>query len=86
MKKVEVSWVDSNFGGNGWLPIAVAKDLPLSRCISIGFLVYEDDEKIILTTSHEQDEDACAGIMVIPKVCIKETRELQLDVELGSTT
>jgi hypothetical protein len=44
-------------------------------CQSVGFLLAEDDERVVLTTSISEDGDAANGI-VIPTSCVNEVRYL----------
>ena len=70
MQKVEIFWVDSNFGGNDWIPIHAASKLGVSLCQSTGYIIDEDDDRIVIATSIESQEEYCAGILIIPIVCI----------------
>lgn len=44
-------------------------------CEIVGFLVAEDDEKVVLAMQ-DFDNGDCRGVVAIPKVCISERKNL----------
>jgi len=66
-----VRWVDACDAAPEWTPTdKVAASRPVA-CQSVGFLLTEDDERLVLTTSVSDDGDAASGI-VIPTSCVTE--------------
>ncbi len=74
MKRVEIEWVDSNIL-HGWQADTADCDVALSN--ELGYVVSEDDEKIILARGI-----SAFGLlnspMAIPKGCIKSIKELRI--------
>lgn len=51
LKQAEwVEWID-HAGSGGWQETAKAEETNLGRCHSLGFVVYEDEERIVLAQS-----------------------------------
>ena len=66
-----VRWVDACDAATEWSAVdRVAASRPVD-CESVGFLLAQDDERVVLTTSLSDDGDAAAGI-VIPTSCVSE--------------
>lgn len=63
-----VRWVDSS-AAHGWNHIE-AINPALKVCTSIGFLINETDDALILAAHLSFDPDLCCGDMSIPKVAI----------------
>ncbi len=75
-KMIWVKWVDAN-EMQGWAGIEEVKLDVLPVVDSIGFLFSDDEEKIILVSSHS-NFDAYIGRLAIPKGCVKSIRELRV--------
>jgi hypothetical protein len=70
-----VRWTDACDAAPEWTASAkVAASRPVA-CQSVGFLLAEDDERVVLATSISEDGDAANGI-VIPTSCVTEVRYL----------
>lgn len=81
MKQIElVTWVDSE-SYNGWRPVKEAltscKEADL-RCCSVGFVMYEDKEKLTVVTSMTKDEGAVHTSMSIPKCAVVSRQVLKV--------
>ena len=63
---VEVEWIDSATQG-GWH--ARDGDHEVAKCLTAGYLLAEYDDRYVTANSLD-DEDGCAGTMVIPKVAV----------------
>lgn len=63
---VEVHWVDSSTV-HGWVDHEVAAGRPVYRAVTVGYLIADDDEKLVIVSTVAQDGDVCAT-MVIPQV------------------
>lgn len=74
MKIVMVKWVDSNIC-HGWH--GDANDCDVARSDDVGYLVNEDDEKIILSRGVSQ-YGLLNSPMAIPKGCIISIKELRV--------
>lgn len=75
MKALYVEWVDCvSITGNMWKSMKIVQDCEPSLCRSIGFIVAEDSEKIVMVNSIEPESDLVSGDLTIPKVAIKKKR------------
>lgn len=72
MRKVTVKWVDSKSYGNEWLDKEDIDKLDVVHCESVGFIVKEDKDKILLAQSY--GGEFYHGLMAIPKGCILEIK------------
>lgn len=66
---VSVSWVDAKELETGWIPIEDCISADLARCVSVGYLVEETPEKVvIMATAGYDGEDVTEGgnVTVIP--------------------
>ncbi len=75
MKIVMVEWDDS-YTELGWMSKDNYELLTVAHPVSIGILVKEDDECIVLVQSMSGDQ--YTGSIAIPKGCIKRMRMLKV--------
>lgn len=81
MKRVEIEWLDSLvIDGGLWIDADMIdeddRDQMLHR--SVGYLVSESDETLVLATSYMCDqEQKIGGVNVIPKRCVLSIHELR---------
>ena len=74
-KRVEIEWYDSEHNSADWVfPPKVEK---LGTVKSIGYLIHEDKEQIILVQSLDKKNGRELFRLTIPKVCIYNTKELK---------
>lgn len=81
-RKVIVEWRDSRQGAHGWKfansPDAV--DVSPAVCVSIGFLIHEDKESVVIVPhavlGHGFDHMQCNGEMTIPACAITSLHDL----------
>ena len=71
---VVVHWLDAADGPPGWEDITTLAPLELVKCTSIGFILAENDEAIVLVTT--VGDTALSGRVVIPRGCIASMRRL----------
>lgn len=76
MKMVLIEWVDSNIL-HGWITIEDAKRANIALSQSVGFLLWEDNEKVIIVFS-KSDSDSVLEVKAIPRGCIKSIKELRV--------
>jgi hypothetical protein len=84
MKILRVKWLDIVVVSER-IPLDIAKESDFAECENVGFLVYEDDHKLIIAPSYQkipQDTtnetfEAVSEYSVIPKGCIKSIEELK---------
>jgi hypothetical protein len=66
-EKVEIKWLDSRRGGN-WTTVEHAKTLSVSEVTSIGFLITDNHEKIVLAS--DIAEKHIGNVTVIPRMSV----------------
>jgi len=73
---VQVNWIDSCGHLRGWTPIEQLKELIAGECVSVGYLICQDKERIVIAPhigpSKEDEEFEGDGVFVIPQVAIKK--------------
>ena len=69
MRIVIVRWWDA-VGTAEWTVKEEAKDTGLSEALTIGHLLYEDTERIVIC--HSLTEDLVNGVFAIPMGCVFE--------------
>ena len=79
IKVVYIEWIDSVGSDSGWKELDRDKfKSNLSRIISYGLLIHEDEEKIILASAYCPGDiyqiESVMGQIIIPKKCIIEAR------------
>ena len=76
-----IRWLDSRIM-SGWVSVSHLEDTGNAMCTSVGTVIAEDDERIVIagTWSTEDDEeiDSAPDAMVIPKVAIVSRQEYEL--------
>jgi len=81
---VYVKWVDSFGGCGGWKEVKKIQGDVQIVCETVGFLIQETDNYILLAGSHHSDnaeinaEESCSGDMAIPKCSILERYGLNI--------
>ena len=78
-----IEWIDPYSDDSAWTDLdSVEVDLP--TVYTIGHVIKETDDVVVLAHSigkkPNQDTDEVCGIMVLPKVVIKERRQLDVIV------
>jgi hypothetical protein len=79
MNVVSIKWIDI-MTYSEMTPLSVAKDAKFAMCETVGYLVYEDDSKVILAQSLKNIPDCpepfVSEYTVIPDGCIIERKTL----------
>ena len=79
-QKVEIEWVDSLDVSDGWETIEhYIEEGAMIICTSVGYLIHEDEDIMILAMSHDPSNEHVGHGMTIPKVSIKKIFDLQAD-------
>jgi hypothetical protein len=76
MKIVEVSWIDSTALADGWRDKQTYIEMSNLECTTVGYLIYESDDIIVLAMSHNPENDDVNHCYTIPRVCVKEMKEI----------
>lgn len=71
MNVERVEWIDSGFHiSDGWQPVVEAlADFKMDdmRVLSAGYVVYEDDDMLALTTTYSEQTGSAFGLQLIAK-------------------
>ena len=77
---VRVTWMDARDMETGWVPIKDILKAPLAECQDVGWMVVNDDEKIVIMRSwafEEKEEDQeGGGATAIPKCWVEKIEYL----------
>jgi hypothetical protein len=78
MREVRITWTDSMTVSEGWASIEdyVTSSSSVS-CVSLGFLINEDDEKLVLAMNYDPDNDHVNQTIVIPRVSVEKIEDLE---------
>lgn len=69
MKHVCIEWWDSRRPADEWVFVGDA-EFSACRCRSVGFVLRETEEEIVLAQSIADGGEQACGVMVIPRCCI----------------
>jgi hypothetical protein len=78
---VLIEWVDSGQPIPGWQWLSEMNPRHAHKCISVGFLVQDDEQTIVLapnlgSSSGDDDWDQASGLITIPAVAITKLEKL----------
>ena len=78
---VRVTWLDARDTETGWLDIKEIIGAPLAVCQEVGWMVLNNDEKVIIMRSYSKDKDDITGggAIAIPKGWLKKIEYLKVD-------
>lgn len=88
-RMVRVEWIDSGMSrSEGWED---AQDIVRAlteegsfEVVTIGWLIHEDDERIIVAQSHDTFNDAYYNAHAIYRPCVRSIRDLSARATLGT--
>ena len=75
MEIVEIHWVDSWVRG-GWDSRESYSETQVGNITRVGFLLHQDEDKIILVQSVGKDPEQVSDCIVIPKGCVLSWKRL----------
>ena len=75
---VRVSWMDARDMETGWVEIKDILKAPLASCMEVGWMVVNNDEKVVVMRSwcEDRDDNNGGGAIAIPKGWIKKIEYL----------
>jgi len=78
---VRVTWLDARDTETGWLDIKEVIDAPLAVCQEVGWMVTDNDHRIVIMRSYSKDKDDITGggAIAIPKDWVKKIEYLKVD-------
>ena len=75
MKIVMVEWVDSTMLGSRWHCEDEINQLDIGKCVAVGIVRKDDNNKLVLTQNQAVYKDG-ANLIAIPKPAITRMRRL----------
>lgn len=79
-----VHWIDSMGAGGGWEDMADVLDLGQKserfKCVTVGFLIGENDEGVMLAQNLSADHETVAGWHYVPRPMIVQMFSLHEEV------
>jgi|TARA_R100000030_G_scaffold48746_1_gene36751 hypothetical protein len=77
---VRVTWLDARDTETGWLDIKDVISAPLSVCQEVGWMIHNNNEKVIIMRSYSKDKDEISGggAIAIPKGWITKIEYLEV--------
>jgi hypothetical protein len=80
MKIVQVTWLDHREDGEAWQSYHDAKALQPAECHTVGYLVHEDDERLVgASTWIDDDDETVGGAFVIVAAAVRHVEVLRDD-------
>ena len=75
---VRVTWLDARDTETGWLDIKEVMDAPLAVCQEVGWMVTNNDERVVVMRSYSRDKEDITGggAIAIPKDWVKKIEYL----------
>ena len=58
---VRVTWLDARDTETGWLDIKEVIAAPLAVCQEVGWMIVNNDEKVVIMRSYSKDKDDTSG-------------------------
>ena len=78
--KVTITWEDARDMETGWLDIKDIMAAPLALCQEIGWMVVNNDEKVVIMRSWclDRDDNHGGGVIAIPTGWVTKIEYLQV--------
>ena len=75
---VRVTWLDARDTETGWLSVKEIMEAPLAVCQEVGWMVVNNDEKVVIMRSWcmDQGDNHGGGATAIPKGWVKKIEYL----------
>jgi len=77
MKMVMVDWLDAMSDDNTWQELGELTKQTLKPVTSVGWILTENKDNIILISSFDEDAQMGGGGCTIPKACVKRIVQLK---------
>jgi len=77
---VRITWLDARDTETGWLDIKDVVNAPLATCQEVGWMVHNNEEKVIIMRSYSRDKDEISGggAIAIPKGWVTKIEYLEV--------
>ncbi len=75
-RMVRLTWVDAQESCTGWSDWEDMVDSPLAECQEVGWLIVNNDEKVVMMRSWHAAEEQGGACIAIPKTWVLKIEEL----------
>ena len=77
---VRITWLDAKDMETGWLPVKDIIDAPLAVCQEVGYMVVNNDDKIVIMRSWciDKDDNHGGGAIAIPRGWVTKIEYLEI--------
>ena len=78
---VRITWLDARDMETGWLPLKEIQDAPLAVCQEVGYMVVNNDDKIVIMRSWcvDKDDHPGGGAIAIPRGGVRKIEYLTVE-------
>ena len=78
---VRIHWVDARDTETGWLDVKDIIKAPLANCMEVGWMMVNNDEKVVIMRSwcKDKDDNSGGGSTAIPKGWVRKIEYLKVD-------
>ena len=78
---VRITWLDAKDTETGWLPIKDILDAPLAVCQEVGYMIVNNDDKIVIMRSWciDKDDNHGGGAIAIPRGWVRKIEYLKVE-------
>ena len=78
---VRITWLDAKDTETGWLPVKEIYDAPLAVCQEVGYMMVNNDDKIVIMRSWCIDKDDNHGgvAIAIPRGWVRKIEYLKVE-------
>lgn len=73
---VRLTWIDAQEGCVGWTELEEMMDAPLAECQEVGWLLVDNDEKVVVMRSWNQDGQQGGACIAIPQSWVLNCEKL----------
>jgi hypothetical protein len=77
MDLVKIEWIDAMSDDNTWQYIKELKEQKLRPVEFVGWIIHQDDDKVITVSSFDEDTQMGGGGTTIPRCCIVRIIQLK---------
>ena len=78
LKIVYIEWVDAA-GREGWENVEHVIKTDFQKSIkTVGYILKEDENEIVVTGSYDESNDTCLSYIMIPKSAIRDRKGVEL--------
>ena len=77
MDLVKIEWLDAMSDDNTWQEIKELKDQKLRPVELVGWILHQDDDKVITISSFDEESQMGGGGTTIPRCCIIRMLKLE---------